>query len=74
MSHFYASIHGNRGEVTRQGTAQSGIVGHIRGWNIGIRVSMHEADGKDVATVYLTGGSNGNRPDRLIGRFAEDGK
>ncbi len=48
MSRFYASIQGNRSAATRQGTAASGIAGHIRGWDIGVKVEGHDYDGEDV--------------------------
>lgn len=63
MSHFYADIQGNRGPATRQGSKESGIHGHIRGWNLGGKVSMREFRGRDIVTLTLTAGSNGQRPD-----------
>ena len=73
MSRFYASIEGSRGEATRQGTEKSGMSGHVRGWNLGIRVCMHvDEDGQDVAIVTLTGGSSGSSSSRLIGTFTEE--
>jgi hypothetical protein len=73
MSRFYASIQGNRGEATRQGNKGSGIHSHTRGWSDGIRVvGLVNRDGKDEFRVWHTGGSNGRRPDVLIGRFSED--
>lgn len=59
MSHFYAGIVGNRGEATRTGTKNSGIRGHIRGWNIGGKVQMwHDNEaGRDVVELQITGGS-----------------
>jgi len=72
MSRFYASIQGSRGETTRQGGAKSGISGHVRGWNLGIRVRMRvDKSGQDVAYVTLTSGSKGLKPSRLIGTFTE---
>lgn len=61
MSRFFASIQGNKGEATRQGTEKSGIAGHIRGWDLGCRVNCavnHE--GEDFVRISLTSGSNGN--------------
>lgn len=59
MSRFYASIQGNRGPATRQGTRPSGIEGHIRGRNIGVRVWGYvNDDGKDVFVIHKTSGSN----------------
>ena len=70
MSRFYASIQGSRGEATRQGTIESGIVGHIRGWGIGAKVvCLVNADGQDEVRVYKTGGSNGHTGTELIARF-----
>jgi len=57
MARFYASIQGNRGEATRMGTPTSGISGHVRGWNVGVRVEE----------VYSTFGSNRAGPDALLG-------
>jgi hypothetical protein len=73
MAHFYAEIKGNRGEATRMGTKESGIRGHIRGWDVGIKVygSVGE-DGEDEFTVYLTPGSNGGKSGKLIGVFKKE--
>ena len=65
MSRYYGSLNGSRGEATRQGTAKSGLEGHIRGWDIGARVEMsRRPDGDDEVTIYLTGGSN--RPSNVL--------
>lgn len=67
MSRFYAEIKGNRGEATRMGSKDSGIFGHIRGWEVGIRV-QGVADGEnDKFNVYLTAGSTGGQNDLYIG-------
>jgi hypothetical protein len=60
MARFYGSMHGNRGHVTRCGTATSGIFSHTRGWDCGIivRMSVDPRTGRDRMTVYRTGGSN----------------
>ena len=71
MSQFYASIAGNRGEATRQGTKSSGLTGHIRGWGLGAKVEMSHEKGEDVCRVYLTSGSSGSSPSRLIGEYRE---
>jgi hypothetical protein len=74
MSHFYADIKGSRGEVTRQGTKQSGVHGHIRGWNVGVYVEIgyDEIAKKDVVKVYRTGGSNNPIGEPLV-EFEEGG-
>ena len=70
MSQFYASIHGNRGAATRQGTKKSGMTGHIRGWNIGVRVECYHTDGIDYVYVYKTSGSAGHGRDEKIAEFS----
>ena len=70
MAQFYGSMQGNRGQTTRMGTKSSGFDGHIRGWNIGARVCMRHVDGKDVCTVYKTGGSNG-ATNEMLAQFSE---
>jgi hypothetical protein len=72
MAQFYASIQGNRGEATRTGTKNSGITGHIRGWDIGARVTLTHVDGADVVRVYKTSGSNGGTSDEIIAEFTTD--
>ena len=73
MSRFYASIEGNRGMATRQGTPNSGIRGHIRGWDIGARVECHvDEEGKDHVMVWRTGGSRGYGNSVLIADFTKD--
>lgn len=71
MSQFYASIQGNRGEATRMGTKNSGIYGHIRGWNIGVIINIDHVDGKDNVRVFKTAGSNGGCNEELIAEFTE---
>jgi hypothetical protein len=70
MAHFYASIQGNRGEATRMGSKDSGITGHIRGWNVGARVNIDHVDGVDVVRVYRTTGSNARGSSELIAEFS----
>ena len=74
MSHFYGSMQGARGEVTRCGSKLSGIHGHLRGWTLGVEVCAYfhgitsptETDAEDRVRVVLTGGSNGRGPDLEI--------
>ena len=75
MSRFYASIQGNRGEATRQGTKNSGMTGHIRGWNIGVKAVCYvNEEGKDTIKVYLTGGSTSPFIKKDLGTFSEEYK
>ena len=70
MGHFYASIQGNRGEATRMGSKNSGIEGHVRGWNVGAKVRCYvDKDGSDCVSVDLTSGSNSMGRLRHLGTF-----
>lgn len=73
MSHFYAEIRGNRGEATRCGSKDSGIRGHIRGWNVGAEVICYydKERGVDVCQVFKTKGSSGHSHGELIAEFEE---
>lgn len=73
MSHFYATIQGNRGMATRQGSKASGIDGHIRGWHTGARVIVEHIDGRDRVKIYRTGGSSNSSGD-LIAEWDQDSK
>ncbi len=72
MSRLYGDLCGNRGEATRQGTAASGIRSHVRGWNVGVRVSGCADDESDVFYVRATGGSHGREAERLIAIVRRD--
>ena len=70
MSRFFGSIQGSRGMATRLGGKRSGIRGHVRGWAIGARAFCDvNAEGEDVVTVYITGGSNGASSETRIGSW-----
>ena len=75
MAHFMANIKGSRGGTSRLGNKVSGIGGHVRGWDAGVKVvGFVNEDGKDVFRVYATSGSNGGRSDdRLLGTVTEGG-
>ena len=72
MSHFYGSMQGNKGEATRCGTKKSGIECHVRGWEIGVKVSCeynHDTE-KNEIYIYKTGGSD-NPSEELIKKITE---
>lgn len=48
------------------GSAESGLSGHLRGWNIGIQVSLDNNNEGDYASIYLTSGSNGSKGSRHL--------
>lgn len=75
MSHFYASIEGKaRTPATRCGSKSSGIRGHLRGWDIGVRVigQHRDEDNADDLLVIMTRGSNGRGPETLIATITLD--
>ena len=63
MSHFYAEIQGDRKERTCRGTKNSGATGHIRGRDVGARVTMiyNELNDENEVTIELTSGLSGGR-------------
>jgi hypothetical protein len=70
MSHFYGSISGSaRTDATRCGNKRSGILGHIRGWDFGIKVIGSHHEGEDVFDVYLTGGSRNVATRQFVATF-----
>lgn len=70
MSRFYGSISGSRGEASRTGTPQSGLGGHIRGWNIGCRVEIFaDIEDNDRCNIYITGGSNNSGTKLSLGSW-----
>lgn len=66
MSNLYGSLDGNRGNTVTK-ASNRGLSGHVRGWDVGVRVAASHGDGSDEFSIALTGGSNGTRPDRPIG-------
>ena len=74
MARFYADIQGSRGNATRMGTPNSGISGHIRGWDTGCRVEIHDDNGVDCVTVYRTSGSNNKQHGVVIAMYRSDDK
>lgn len=73
MSQFYGSMSGQgKTQVTRGGGKNSGIQGHIRGWNVGVKVYGYVGlDGADTFCVSLSSGSSGNGGEFLIGTFTQ---
>ena len=72
MAQFLASIQGSRGEATRLGSKESGMVARVNGWNVGARVELYHEDGRDVVRVYRTSGSNNHRSAELIAEFKDE--
>jgi hypothetical protein len=73
MSRFYAEIKGNRGKASRLGFKESGMWGHIRGWNSGVEVECRvDSEDLDYIEVFATKGSSGYGRRRLIAIVYED--
>jgi hypothetical protein len=74
MAHFYATISGNRSERTCMGTKNSGLTGHLRGWDVGVLVNIvhNEEEGVDIVRLYKTGGSNDPSPKELVAEYREE--
>lgn len=51
MSHFYGYLQGNRGQVTRAGSRQSGISAHLRSWTHDCYALLYDNKGKDVLEI-----------------------
>jgi hypothetical protein len=59
MAQFMAIISGSRGEASRLGTAKSGIMTHVKGWNSGVKVYGYvDANGQDKFDIFVTTGSS----------------
>ena len=70
MAQFKADIKGSRGSVSRLGGKTSGITGHIRGWESGIRIEgHHDEDLGDIFMIYQTSGSGFKARDILVGKL-----
>ncbi len=73
MAHFYGTVVGNRGEVTRCGGKASGVTTHAAGWRGAIEVTVFASDdGADCYEVTLVPwhGSGGSR--QVLARGALD--
>jgi len=73
MAQFYGEIEGNRGKASRQGTEESGLWAHVRGWNIGVHVECRydKQNDRDIIYVYQTTGSNGRRMNTLLATLTD---
>lgn len=74
MARFYGSIEGSaRTTGTRQGTTKSGIVGHVRGWDIGAKVvGFADHHDKDRFDIIVTSGSNGGASKHIAQVWIDD--
>lgn len=67
MAHFYSTVSSKGTEHTKRGEKKDGMTAHLRGWRVGVSVALFydETIGKDVVRVFRTGGSNGNREEKI---------
>jgi hypothetical protein len=70
MARFRGTVVGNRSVASRLGHATSGLEVTANGWNFGVRVELvaDDKNERDVAHIFLTGGSNGGR-ETYLGEF-----
>lgn len=62
MARYRGTVRGNRGDASRGGSADSGLMGHIRGWEVGAYVFVGPLFGdkdKDEVEIFVSTGSNG---------------
>jgi hypothetical protein len=68
MARFYGSMENSHGNTV---TANNADNAHLRGWNAGVKVTRKVVDGRDLFVVIMTGGSNGNTLDHVIGEVTD---
>jgi len=69
MARFYGTIQGRaESQASREGSTDSGLTAHVRGWDLGIRVYCHydATTDEDVIEAYETAGSNGDYDGKLV--------
>lgn len=69
MAQYRATIEGQRGTASRLGSKQSGMVAHVDGWHTGATVRISHVDGRDLVSVYRTGGSNRGTSEVLVAQW-----
>ena len=70
MAQFMGYVKGQRGEATRLGSKNSGLVVRANGWESGIKVEATvDIEGRDVFWVEITGGSNKGKSATLLGKL-----
>lgn len=75
MARFRVDAQGDRGKTSRQGSKNSGIWSHTRGWHTGVFVTCHvDEEGYDECEVYESAGSAGygSRRERLLARVSDN--
>lgn len=71
MAQFRSVIRGQRGETSRLGSKQSGMVAHVDGWHTGATVHIDHVDGRDRVIVYRTSGGGHGQSKTLVAQWFE---
>lgn len=72
MSTFYATIHGNRGSATRQGSRVSGIKAAAQSWNGSVITELNYNDKDELMVdVSVSDGSSSYGSRIFYGTFEE---
>jgi len=74
MARFRGTIRGQRGDASRLGSINSGLVVTCNGWDVGVRVVAGVRNGKDHFQIYATGGSNSGKRTEYLGEVTADAK
>lgn len=69
MAQFIGYIRGQRNQVHRIGTKNSGLSVVANGWDIGGEIELTHENGEDVIRFFVTGGSHADIRPRLVGEF-----
>jgi len=69
MSRYYGSMDSSRRRT--EATCMMPHYGHVRGWNAGVKVIPDTTTQRDELAVYMTGGSSGSSPTRLLGTVTD---
>ena len=72
MSTFYATIHGNRGPATRQGSMASGIKAAAQSWNGSVITSLsYNQEDELMVDISVSDGSSSYGSRIFYGTFEE---
>ena len=66
MSHFYGTLQGSRGEATRCGTKNSGVVTEAAGWGGCVKTYVYEYEGVDKFRVTLEPWQNSGGKSKIL--------
>lgn len=69
MAQFRSIIRGQRGEASRLGSKQSGMVAHVDGWHTGATIRIDHVDGRDRVSVYRTSGSGHGQSTIMVAQW-----